>query len=280
MGQNQPTILQIIPQLDAGGAELSAVEIADAVVRAGGRAIVLAEPGRLAADIAEVGGEVMPFPAATKNPIRMLANAGAIARIVGREHVDLVHARSRAPAWSALRAARRTGVPFVTTYHGAYGEKNAAQAALQQRDGAGRRGDRQFPLHGAPDRRPLRDARRAHRGDPARRRRTQIRSRCDCAGARGCPARELGRRGRPAGHSAGGAPDGLEGPAGAHRGGSQAAGRRAARAGGGRAGRRRAGPHCLRAHSAGAGRPAWPQGPRPAGRTRRGRCRRVLGLRT
>jgi glycosyltransferase involved in cell wall biosynthesis len=125
MGQNRPTILQIIPQLDAGGAELSAVEIADAVVRAGGRAIVLAEPGRLAADIAEVGGEVMPFPAATKNPIRMLANAGAIARIVGREHVDLVHARSRAPAWSAMRAARRTGVRFVTTYHGAYGEKNA-----------------------------------------------------------------------------------------------------------------------------------------------------------
>jgi glycosyltransferase involved in cell wall biosynthesis len=127
MGQKLPTILQIIPQLDAGGAELSAVEIADAVVRAGGRAIVLAEPGRLAADIAKVGGEVVPFPAATKNPLRMLANAGAIARIVRREHVDLVHARSRAPAWSAMQAARRTGVPFVTTYHGAYGEKNAVK---------------------------------------------------------------------------------------------------------------------------------------------------------
>ena len=127
MGQKLPTILQIIPQLDAGGAELSAVEIADAVVQAGGRAIVLAEPGRLAADIAKVGGEVMPFPAATKNPLRMLANAGAIARIVRREHIDLVHARSRAPAWSAMQAARRTGVPFVTTYHGAYGEKNAVK---------------------------------------------------------------------------------------------------------------------------------------------------------
>jgi glycosyltransferase involved in cell wall biosynthesis len=120
-----PTILQIIPQLDAGGAELSAVEIADAVVRAGGRAIVLAEPGRLAADITQAGGEAVPFPAATKNPVRMLANAGAIARIVRAEHVDLVHARSRAPAWSAMWAARRTGVRFVTTYHGAYGEKNA-----------------------------------------------------------------------------------------------------------------------------------------------------------
>jgi glycosyltransferase involved in cell wall biosynthesis len=125
VGQNRPTILQIIPQLDAGGAELSAVEIADAVVRAGGRAIVLAEPGRLAADIAKVGGEVVPFPAATKNPVRMLANARAIARIVHSEHVDLLHARSRAPAWSAMWAARRTGVRFVTTYHGAYGEKNA-----------------------------------------------------------------------------------------------------------------------------------------------------------
>ncbi len=127
MAQDLPTILQIIPQLDAGGAELSAVEITDAVVRAGGRAIVLAEPGRLAADIAAVGGEVMPFPADTKNPLRMLANARAIVGIIGRERVSLVHARSRAPAWSALWAARRAGVPFVTTYHGAYGEKNAAK---------------------------------------------------------------------------------------------------------------------------------------------------------
>src|SRR5205807_1428328 len=41
--------------------------------------------------------------------------------------VDLIHARSRAPAWSALLAARRAGVPFVTTYHGAYAETNAAK---------------------------------------------------------------------------------------------------------------------------------------------------------
>jgi glycosyltransferase involved in cell wall biosynthesis len=127
LGLERPTILQIIPQLDAGGAELSVVEIAEAVVVAGGRALVLAELGRLAADIAAVGGEVMPFPAATKNPLRLLANARAIARIIGSERVDLVHARSRAPAWSALRAARVSGVPFVTTYHGAYSETNAAK---------------------------------------------------------------------------------------------------------------------------------------------------------
>jgi glycosyltransferase involved in cell wall biosynthesis len=125
--KDRPTILQIIPRLDAGGAELAVVEIAGAVVRAGGRALVLAEPGRLAPDVAAVGGEVMPFPAATKNPLGMLANARRMARIVAREGVDLIHARSRAPAWSGLIAARRAGVPFVTTYHGAYNETNHAK---------------------------------------------------------------------------------------------------------------------------------------------------------
>jgi glycosyltransferase involved in cell wall biosynthesis len=124
MPKHRPTILQVIPQLDAGGAELSVVEIAGAVARAGGRALVLAEPGRLAADVNAAGGQVMPFPAATKNPLRLLANARRMARIAAREGVDLIHARSRAPAWSALIAARRIGVPFVTTFHGAYNESN------------------------------------------------------------------------------------------------------------------------------------------------------------
>jgi glycosyltransferase involved in cell wall biosynthesis len=122
--KDRPTILQIIPQLDAGGAELSVVEIAEAVSRAGGRALVLAEPGRLAADVEAAGGEVRPFPAATKSPLGILANAHRIARMVARDGVDLIHARSRAPAWSALIAARWAGVPFVTTYHGAYNETN------------------------------------------------------------------------------------------------------------------------------------------------------------
>lgn len=130
MAQSRPTILQIIPRLDTGGAERSAVEIAQAVVRAGGRALVLAEPGgRLAPEATAAGAEVLPFPAAAKNPFRMLANAHAIARLIALERVDLIHARSRAPAWSALLAARRTGVPFVTTYHGAYAETNPVKRA-------------------------------------------------------------------------------------------------------------------------------------------------------
>lgn len=127
MPLHRPTILQLIPHLDAGGAEITTLEVATAIVRAGGRALVLSEGGRLAERIRAAGGEAMDFPAASKNPARIVANGYALARIIAREGVDLIHARSRAPAWSALIAARRAKVPFVTTYHGAYSERSRAK---------------------------------------------------------------------------------------------------------------------------------------------------------
>ena len=122
MGPTRPTIAQIVPQLDTGGAEVTTLEVAEAIVKAGGRALVLSQGGRLAARIAEVGGEVMVFPAATKNPARILWNAQRLKGVIASERIDLLHARSRAPAWSALLAARSLGIPFVTTHHGAYKE--------------------------------------------------------------------------------------------------------------------------------------------------------------
>jgi hypothetical protein len=129
MGLKRPTILQIIPELDTGGAELSTIEIAAAIVRSGGRAIVLSDGGRMSDRLGAVGGELIKFPAGTKNPLKLLANASAIERIARDETVDLIHARSRAPAWSALIAARRAKLPFVTTYHGIYNELTAANAS-------------------------------------------------------------------------------------------------------------------------------------------------------
>lgn len=123
----RPSILQIIPRLDTGGAELSAIEITSALVAAGAHAEVLCDGGRMVGRITDAGGMFVPFPAATKNPVRILANARALARHITETGVDLVHARSRAPAWSALLAARWTRRPFVTTYHGAYQEKTAAK---------------------------------------------------------------------------------------------------------------------------------------------------------
>lgn len=119
-----PTILQIIPRLDTGGAELATIEITDAIVRAGGRALVVTAGGRMADRVTSAGGEIITLDAGTKNPARMWTNAARLVDVARREHVDLIHARSRAPAWSALIAARRIEKPFVTTYHGAYAEND------------------------------------------------------------------------------------------------------------------------------------------------------------
>ncbi|MEM7778652.1 MAG: glycosyltransferase, partial [Pseudomonadota bacterium] len=127
MRDRSPTILQIVPELDTGGAELSAIEVADAIVRAGGRALVASAGGRMVQQLLDVGGVAIDLPLASKNPVSLALNANRLVALVKRDGVDLIHARSRAPAWSGLRAARRAGLPFVTTYHGAYGEKTAAK---------------------------------------------------------------------------------------------------------------------------------------------------------
>ena len=114
------TILQVIPDLAAGGAERTTVEVAEAIVGVGGRALVVSEGGRLEADLASVGGEMIAMKVASKNPFTVWGNAGKLARLIREQNVSLIHARSRAPAWSAYRAALRTDCAFVTTYHGAY----------------------------------------------------------------------------------------------------------------------------------------------------------------
>lgn len=114
------TILQVVPRLEAGGSEQAAVEIAEALSKGGASALVATEGGRMATALAEAGGEIVPLPMASKSPLKILANARSLARLIEEREIKLVHARSRAPAWSALLAARRTGRPFVTTYHGSY----------------------------------------------------------------------------------------------------------------------------------------------------------------
>lgn len=118
------TVLQIIPTLVTGGAERTTIDIAAALAARGDRALVASEGGRLVDELRAVGGEFVRMPASWKNPAALLANARRIAAILESERVDVVHARSRAPAWSSLIAVRGTGVPLVTTYHGIYGETN------------------------------------------------------------------------------------------------------------------------------------------------------------
>lgn len=117
-------VLQVIPQLDAGGAERTTIEVAEAIVTAGGTALVASEGGRLQDELAAVGGELIPLPMATKNPITLWQNTMRLVRLIRDRDVEIVHARSRAPAWSAKWAADRTDAHFVTTYHGTYNARS------------------------------------------------------------------------------------------------------------------------------------------------------------
>ncbi len=95
------TVMQIVPDLQSGGAERSAVDIAQALAQAGARSLVASRGGRMVSELQAKGGVWLPFPAATKNPFAMALNSVRLARIIRDEGVDIVHARSRAPAWVA-----------------------------------------------------------------------------------------------------------------------------------------------------------------------------------
>ena len=115
-------ILQVLPSLVTGGVERGTVEMAQGVANAGGTALVASAGGRLVAAVERAGGRHIELPLAKRNPLAVWRNAGRLAALIRTEGVVIVHARSRAPAWSAWLACRRTGAHFVTTYHGAYSE--------------------------------------------------------------------------------------------------------------------------------------------------------------
>jgi glycosyltransferase involved in cell wall biosynthesis len=118
------TLLQVIPELETGGAEQTTLDVARAVVQAGGRAIVASRGGRMAGELRARGAELVALPMQSKNPLTMLANRGRLARLIRDERVSLVHVRSRAPAFAAFAAAAEAGAPCIATYHGLYGSGN------------------------------------------------------------------------------------------------------------------------------------------------------------
>ena len=117
-----PALLQVLPALRSGGVERGTLEIAEAQIAAGFRAIVASAGGEMVPALEALGAKHITLPLTAKSPFAIWRNAAALAALARAEGVALIHARSRAPAWSALIAARRAGLPFVTTYHGAYNE--------------------------------------------------------------------------------------------------------------------------------------------------------------
>ena len=132
-------VLQVLPALGSGGVERTTVDVARALVKAGHEEArsergerpgkysvphVASAGGVLVAEITAMGGVHHDLPLASKNPLVWRKTAAALSAIIKHHDIDIVHARSRAPARPALWAARRTGAVFLTTYHGVYNAGN------------------------------------------------------------------------------------------------------------------------------------------------------------
>lgn len=116
-----PAVLQVLPALGtAGGVERGTLDLAKALVAAGWRAVVASAGGPLVRELERAGAVHVTLPLASKNPLVMMRNIGRLRQVIAEHRIEIVHARSRAPAWSAEAAAKRQGAHFVTTFHGTY----------------------------------------------------------------------------------------------------------------------------------------------------------------
>lgn len=114
-------VLQVLPELGQGGVELGTIEIASELQKRGIENYVASEGGRMEYNLERIKVKHFTLPLKTKNIFKMYLNSLRLAKIIKKYGITIVHARSRAPAWSAYWAAKRCGVHFVTTFHGTYG---------------------------------------------------------------------------------------------------------------------------------------------------------------
>jgi glycosyltransferase involved in cell wall biosynthesis len=118
--QTRPVIMQIIPVLGPGGAEQGCIDIAAEIASSGAQAIVVSNGGPRVPELTRIGAMHINLPVDSKNPFMIWRNARTLRKIIKRYNVNIVHARSRAPAWSAWMACRKTKAHFMTTCHAPY----------------------------------------------------------------------------------------------------------------------------------------------------------------
>ncbi len=117
-------VLQVIPKLGYGGAETGCYDIAHYLPENGCKSFIVTSGGELLKFVDKNKVKVFRLPVQSKNPIFILINALILTFIILFNNISIVHARSRAPAWSCLLASKITSRKFVTTFHGTYNFKS------------------------------------------------------------------------------------------------------------------------------------------------------------
>jgi glycosyltransferase involved in cell wall biosynthesis len=118
-------VLQVIPKLGYGGAETGCYDLAHYLPENNCSSFIVTSGGELAKFIDKKKVKLIKLPVHSKNPILILFNSIALIFIILFYNISIVHARSRAPAWSCLLATKITRRKFVTTFHGSYNFKNS-----------------------------------------------------------------------------------------------------------------------------------------------------------
>lgn len=120
----QICLLQVLPHLNSGGLVSGAIEIANFVKAKGGKSILVSSGGFRETEVLKNNCISIHLPMDTKNPLTIYKNKKRLINIIEKYRVNIVHARSRAPAWSAYLATKKLKVSFITTFHGTYGLEN------------------------------------------------------------------------------------------------------------------------------------------------------------
>ena len=120
----QPVIAQIIPALNNGGVERGTIEIAKAISNAGWKSMVISSGGMLESQLGRAGAKHYNLPVNKKNPLSWIFTKKRLLKILRDENVDIVHVRSRVPAWIGLPVAKSLNIPTVATIHGKFEAKN------------------------------------------------------------------------------------------------------------------------------------------------------------
>ena len=117
---DKKNILQIIPSLISGGIERGVVEMNNYLTKNNFNSFVVSSGGKMVYQILQNGGKHIELNVSTKNPLKIILNISKLKKIIKENKIDLVHVRSRAPAWSAYFACKSLKCPLVSTIHGNY----------------------------------------------------------------------------------------------------------------------------------------------------------------
>ena len=122
--QEKPNILQVIPTLNISGAEQGCFDVANYLTKNGFTSNVITSSGYRIDQLEKNGSIVSKIPVHSKNPVTIIFNIFRILKIVKKNDINIIHARSRAPAWSCYFVAKIARIKFITTFHGTYNFNN------------------------------------------------------------------------------------------------------------------------------------------------------------